>query len=159
MIGKALKTQRDLVMNELKYYLPVFVILFMPIGMLIMSKISGWERLSNRYSGDDRIRTIIKSFKWQTMKLNQLGNYNNCINFNIHEEGLSLKPSLLFSLFHNRIFIHWSDIKDIEHLKKPFTGIRLIGEDFKIMIFGKLSSEVTNQFSKNDPKNISKETS
>ena len=74
---------------------------------LLISGISGWSRLAEKYPGSET--PAGKCFSWQRGRMG-VANYKNSLVIHTSPEGLHLAVMKLFRVGHPPIFIPWSDI-------------------------------------------------
>ncbi len=94
---------------------PLTYLLLIPIVWFslswLLSRISGWHRLAERYPG---IRTI--EGETASLRSGRIGpvNYYSCLKFGINDEGLLISIAPPFRLGHRPLFIPWSDFHNVK---------------------------------------------
>jgi hypothetical protein len=106
--------------NQFVYFFPF---LFIGIWVLVMFIISraGWAALAANYS-------TIAPFKGHSVgfisaSINS-ANYNGSLILKYNEDGIYLRPIILFRLFHRPLFIPWREIKEGPDKKYLFTSYK-----------------------------------
>lgn len=135
-------------MNYIKYIFPFFFIGIWILVNFIISKM-GWNDLVKKYLYTDffagnRIGIISAS-------INTI-NYKNCLVLKYNEEGIYLRPILLFRLFHKPLLITWKEINEIRSKKILFNNFKelIIGNPFTAIItvsektFKKIEKQIDN---------------
>lgn len=115
-------------MNYLGYALPFLFIGMWILITFIVSKM-GWADLVANYQSDavftgNRVGIISAS-------INKT-NYNNALILKYNEEGIYLKPILIFRLFHKPVLIPWKEIKEVRDKKILFYTYKelIVGQPF-----------------------------
>ena len=129
------------------YFIPIFIVLW--IGVLsLVSLLGGWFRLAKKFPLSQDTGIVLQKFFWKSINLNYLAGYGNCINIEITDKGLILKPSLIISVLHKPIFLTWLNISNLE-LKKGFIKwvIFRVGKS-RLVIYGKVAIAIHSAFSK-----------
>ncbi len=97
---------RYIAMNEIH---PIFILLIFIAGWIVasclISFLGGWFWLAKKFPLHNDVGNVIKNFMWRSLNLNYLCGYGSCVNIKITDNGLLLKTSLLFSVFHRPIFL------------------------------------------------------
>jgi hypothetical protein len=121
-------------MEELfeNYFFVFIPILWISISY-IMSRMSGWHTLAEKYirinfvSGDQ--------WRFRSAKLRYSVGYNNCVMIVSNREGLGISVFFLFRVGHPPLFIPWTDISISKETKFFGKMIRFsVGRDFPIPI-------------------------
>ncbi|WP_309941639.1 hypothetical protein [Aureibacter tunicatorum] len=89
----------------------------------------GWSdlvekyKMNNRFTGK-RVGIISASVN--------ASNYQNCLILKYNDDGLYLKTTIFFKLFHPPIFIPWTEVKSVREKKILFTRYNelIIGDPF-----------------------------
>lgn len=102
----------------MKEYFPyIFPFVFVGWGafvLYILSLLSGWHRLAQRYPA--RRETDGKTFKMQSAKIGWV-NYNNVLKFTISPNGLSVSSWGPFRFAHPPFTVPWRDIYNVTFKK------------------------------------------
>jgi hypothetical protein len=130
------------------YFFPLFVIGSYGLTTFILYR-KGWADLAAQYKIDGssftgtRIGIISASIN--------SANYNNCLVLQYNEEGIYLRPILLFRLFHDPILIPWDEIKEIRTRKILFFNYKelIIGDPLVATI--KLKESIFNKIKEAAP--------
>ena len=102
--------------------MPIWVIVLIPIAFFIVfplfwcfvvwinSHVSGWRRLARRYQSDEEP----KGKRWHSVQ-GRVGlvSYKGVLTCVANEEGLFLEPGVLFRTGHPRLFLPWSEFRDV----------------------------------------------
>lgn len=110
--------------KDLMNYIPVLLPLFWVVVSILISRISGWADLAERYSFDGsfegkRWRFVSARMRWKT-------GYNNVMTVGSNAKGLYLAMFLLFRPGHRPLFIPWHDIttRTVQGTLMTYTEIR-----------------------------------
>ena len=137
-------------MNVMNYFFKYFPFFFIGMWVLVEFIISkmGWSGLASKYKSDtefigNRIGIISASINF--------ANYRNVLILKYNDEGIYLKPIILFRLFHPPILIPWSEIKEVRdkrillfHLKQFIIGDPIVAKlEFYNSTFKKFKDEFT----------------
>lgn len=109
-------------MNELDPLLVVALVLlsivvfpaFWCLIVLLISHVSGWQRLSRDYASN--VPPHGQEFLRQTGSVG-LASYRNCLNVHVAVEGLFLSTLFLFRIGHKPLFIPWHEIHSEEAVR------------------------------------------
>jgi hypothetical protein len=103
----------------------VFPFFFAGVWILVMrllSFVSGWHRLAERYHHPEEFRgTVLRN---QSARLRGV-NFNRVLDIGAGEEGLYLVPMILFRLFHKPLLIPWGEIEAEPFRRFLSGGVRL----------------------------------
>ena len=115
-------------MNYSGYVLPFLFVGMWILVTFIVSKM-GWADLVANYRYDtvftgNRVGMISASIN--------KANYNNSLILKYNEDGIYLKPILLFRLFHKPVLIPWKEIKEVLDKKIFFYTYKelIVGQPF-----------------------------
>ncbi len=115
------------------YSILVFTLLFplFWVGLLsLLKELSGWGVLAEKYAAPASVEQCSGTmFPMEHVSV-KFVNYKGAITLGFFDEGLYLKPMVLFSLFHQPLLIPWGDLVLEEHAKagvfrRGFVGIRV----------------------------------
>jgi len=141
-------------MNHLApyYWIPIFIFFWVAVSCLI-SLLGGWFALSKRFPPNDNIGSILSSFSWRSLNLNNIAGYSSCVNIKITEIGLFLKTSIIFSVLHKPIFIPWYEIDNLEYKSRFFKRVKFYVGKNRFVLFGKVAREICENIhlKKNEP--------
>lgn len=115
----------------------VGIIAYFAIVLAVISRLTGWVQVAKKFPEQQDI--LIKKFRFQSMGFSW-GSYNNCVSVGIGNRGLHLSVPFPISLFHNPIFIPWTEIKDIKEKKMwwiRYVCFDISNADFKVRISNK----------------------
>jgi hypothetical protein len=119
-------------MGSFAYIFPFFFIGMWLLVTFIISK-TGWTDLVANYRYDNaftgtRVGII-------SAAINK-ANYNNSLVLKYNEDGIYLKPILLFRLFHSPVLIPWKEIKEVRDKKIFFYTYRelIVGQPLVAVI-------------------------
>jgi hypothetical protein len=113
--------------------------------LLVISRISGWARLSERFGATEPFLGEI--WNWQSARFRGWCNYNNSLKVGANLDGLYIAPMFTLRLFHPPLLIPWREI-EVETGKLFFgyydtVRFRLGTEERVTMrIYGKLVNRV-----------------
>lgn len=125
---------------------PVVLIIIWIFVLGLTSIIGGWYNISKKYPYKDTKYENGKLYKYQSIKFNYIGRYSFCINITVYNDGILLKPSLLFSFFHKPIYIQYKQIQNKQFVKYLFLNFLILKlNDKKIRIFGNSIKEIKNK--------------
>jgi len=115
-------------MNYFVYFFPFLFIGMWVLISFVLSK-KGWADLVTNY-------TINRSFEGRrvgiiTASINSV-NYKNSLVLQYNEEGIYLRPVVLFRLFHPPVLIPWKEIKEVRDKKILFISYKelIVGHPF-----------------------------
>jgi hypothetical protein len=103
-----LRTITTINAQDLLYAFPIIFLVSWIVIVKIISKVSGWQELSEKYPS--RTPFNGKKYNFQSARMKRGMNMNNCLTVGANHVGLYLSMFLLFSLGHKPIFIPWSEI-------------------------------------------------
>jgi hypothetical protein len=118
--------------NNIPFLFPFFFIGIWILATFILAKM-GWADLANKYLFEN-------DFIGQRKGIISAGinsvNYKNSLVLKFNDEGIYLRPSILFRLFHKPILIPWSEIKEVRTKKILFFTYKelIIGNPFVAML-------------------------
>src|SRR5436190_2273872 len=119
-------------MSYFGYFFPFFFISMWVLVVFIISKM-GWADLVTNYQSDaafigERVGLISASIN--------SANYKNSLILKYNEEGIYLRPILLFRLFHKPVLIPSSEIKEVRSKKILFFTFKelIVGDPFVAII-------------------------
>jgi hypothetical protein len=133
-------------MERLFYLFPLFFIGMWVLVTFIISKM-GWADLATHYLYEGEFTG--KRIGIISASINN-ANYRNALILKYNQEGIYLRPIILFRLFHKPVFIPWKEIKEARDKKVLFYTFKqlIIGDPFVAIIGIKKSifSELENNF-------------
>lgn len=98
--------------------IPVAFFILFPIiwcfVLWILSNVGGWKRLAEHYRTESEPSG--ETFYGVSGKVG-LTNYNHALNCTANQEGLFLEVSLLFRFAHSRLFIPWTEFRDVRRTR------------------------------------------
>ena len=107
----------------------------------------GWADLQAKYETTDQF--IGNRIGIISISINSM-NYNNSIILKYNEEGIYLRPVLLFRIFHKPILIPWKEIIEVRDKKILFLDLKelIIGNPFvaKLMMRKSTFNKIENPF-------------
>ncbi len=95
----------------LPYFIPFFFVGFFCFVLLNLSRL-GWHKFTHVYGTDKEISGEEISFSSGRIGLM---NYNSVLKIKYNEDGLYLRPELIFRVFHKPLFIPWEEIYFLEN--------------------------------------------
>ena len=131
--------------------LPIFLIFFFgmwSVMLTLVSVLGGWNSLAKSFPMDSTIAgRVLKSFSFNSVRFSIFGTYSNCINVILTENGILLKPMLLFRFMHKPIFLPWNKIENTERRKILFSTRCTIQVDLKeVQFFGATGDEIHSYY-------------
>lgn len=90
------------------YVFPVLFVAWWAFLVWLVSRVSGWARLAEKYPAQNLDDPAIRWKHWQNMSLQNWANYNNCVSVGVSPAGLSLRLPWLFRMGHPPVHIPWS---------------------------------------------------
>lgn len=140
-------------MDELfeNYFIVFFPILWVAISF-VLSRISGWHELGEKYS---RINFVSgEKWRFRSARLRHSVSYNNCVIFVANREGLGISIFFLFRFGHPPLFIPWTDIsiqKETKFFRKALCF--MVGREFPIpiMVYKNLGNKILSVAGQNPP--------
>jgi len=133
-------------------FLPLVFIGMWVAVTFILSKF-GWANLAAHYKTDQefigkRVGIISAWINWVS--------YKNALVLKYNDEGIYIKPFLIFRLFHPPLLIPWKDITEVQDKKVFFVGYKelMIGEPFvaKIKLYTSTFREIEHDWNKRPAK-------
>jgi hypothetical protein len=76
--------------------------------LFVLGKLGGWKEFARLYPDSHSDRTL--KFTPLSARVGAVG-YRNSMLMNLAHDGIHMKPSLFFRLFHPPIFLPWSEIQ------------------------------------------------
>ena len=113
-------------MNNSTYFPILLIILFIGcyiVALLFLSHLSGWYRLSKKYTIPNTHIKITKVYRWRSLNLNYLAAYRRIVHFKVSKTGLMVEPSFFLFFFHKPLFLPWDAINDVKFNKKIFKSM------------------------------------
>ena len=112
--------------------MPIWVIVLIPIAFFIIfpifwcfvmwinSQIGGWSRLAKRYRTSDEPNGKV----WNSVQ-GSVGviSYRGVLRCVTNEDGLFLRPGMLFQFAHPELFIPWDDLHDVKRRNVLWFGM------------------------------------
>jgi hypothetical protein len=102
----------------LPYILPFVIIGWCAFVLYVLSLMSGWQRLAQRYPA--RGEPDGKTFTWQSARIGRV-QYNNALKFTVSPNGLSVASWGPFRFAHAPFTIPWRDIYNVTFKKILWT--------------------------------------
>lgn len=144
--------------EEFPFPLYLFPVLFPVLWcfiLFVLSRISGWSRVSKIFAYDGKIDG--KYMRFQSARISGV-RFGSSLEVGVNEVGLLIVPFLPFRPFHKRLLIPWNYLKAEKFKKFLFTGYKLTLEEddkFSITINGRLFSRMSDKFALNkEPLNL-----
>jgi hypothetical protein len=107
-------------------YVVVFVIFWSGVVYLI-SRTSGWARLSEEYPAIGRVQG--SAHNWSSARFRMLSSYSYCLSIIIAPTGIYMEPMIFLRIGHSPIFIPREAIQNLEHGKSLiFRSVKLTVE-------------------------------
>jgi hypothetical protein len=132
-------------MNKIPYFFPFFFIGMWTLVTYVISKM-GWTNLVDKYLFQDQF--IGQRIGIISASINN-SNYKNSLILKYNQDGIYLRPVILFRLFHKPILIPWTEIKEVRTKKILFTTLKelIVGHPFVAIITLKESTfrQIENQ--------------
>ncbi len=94
-----------------EWLFPLFFVLMWCAGLWLISQLSGWNRLAQRYRASQS--AVGKRWAWQDGRIGWAG-YNGVLILTANAEGLFMEVFWLFGISHPRLFIPWRDFHQVE---------------------------------------------
>ena len=133
-------------MERLFYFFPLFFAGMWVLVTFIISKM-GWADLATNYLFEGEFTG--KRIGIISASINS-ANYRNALILKYNQEGIYLRPIIIFRLFHKPVFIPWKEIKEARDKKILFYTFKqlIIGDPFVAIIGIKKSifAEMENNF-------------
>jgi len=119
----------------MEYFTYSFPLVFIGMWILVTFIISkmGWADLAANYQSNSTF--IGKRVGIISASINN-ANYQNSLVLKYNEDGIYLKPVVLFRLFHKPVLIPWKDVKEVRDKKILFYTYKelIIGNPFVAII-------------------------
>jgi hypothetical protein len=141
-------------MNEIpaSVFFALFVPFFLGMWILVARILSafGWSKLADRYTALSAPSPDAKKILWQSASFGDTAmspNYSSCINAWVDSNGIYLRPSLMFRLFHPMLFLRWNDLQIVEEVNSFFVKsvkIRIAGITPILVARGRLATAFAN---------------
>ena len=128
------------------YVIPVFILGFGFMWLFatgLISLIGGWHSLAKSHPAPGRSMGQGTEFSFQSVRIGLLGNYRSCVNVTVLNEGLLLRPIVLYRFLHRPIFIAWERMSG--HREENFLffkGISFMAGTKKIGVSGSCHEEI-----------------
>lgn len=136
-------------MKHFVYFFPFIFAGMWVLVTFVLSKL-GWANLATPYLFDrpfegKRVGVI-------TASINNV-NYKNSLILKYNEEGIYLRPVVLFRLFHKPVLIPWKEIKEVRTKKVLFISFKelIVGHPFVAVIglnqstFNKIAHQIATE--------------
>ena len=101
---------------------PFFFVGMWVLVLRILSSMSGWTTLAERFHSPGRF--LGQYYRFRSAKL-QAVNFSSSLELGVNHEGLYLRPMILFRLFHKPLLIPWREIRAQSVKRLLFNGYRL----------------------------------
>lgn len=123
--------------EELIYFIfPICFALWWLFIMWLVSFSGGWSSLARQYPLPQGLPPARKGFRFQSLRLGLFTNYSHSINIFIHDEGIELRPLVVYSFFHKPIFIRWESIEQVAIKGNSFGYLSFYLEKKQFRIWG-----------------------
>ncbi len=86
----------------------VTFIAFWLLCFWLVAQLGGWASLAETFATDRP--PAGETFDWTSGKCNFISTYNNCLTVSVSDEGIRIRPMLLFRFAHKALFIPWDAI-------------------------------------------------
>lgn len=91
---------------------PVAFLTLWCLVLLLLSRISGWNRLARSYSREQtRTAQDGQAYRWQSGTVGIVG-YRNCLHIGVSASGISLAVAWPLNVGHRDLFIPWNALHD-----------------------------------------------
>lgn len=109
----------------------------------ILSLAGGWYSLAKSYRPPERSMGPGNVYTFQSVTIGLLGNYRSCVKVAIHDEGIIMRPIVLYHFMHGPVFIPWSGMADAGRSDfLMFSGVAFRAGKRNITLRGKSAQEV-----------------
>ncbi len=86
----------------------VTFIAFWLLCFWLVAQLGGWASLAQTFATDRPPSG--ETFQWTSGKCNFISTYNNCLTVSVMDDGIRIRPMLLFRFAHQPLFIPWEAI-------------------------------------------------
>lgn len=129
-----------------KYFFILFPVGFALFWMLIcqlLSKLSGWKKLAQKYTSTKTSNFNISHFGSCKMGLT---NYNNCVKYGSDYMGLFIGVWMIFKMGHPDLYIPYQDIKVgvINGKFLKYVEFQIGAENISMKVLYKTAKKITN---------------
>lgn len=87
---------------------PFFIFLWVLVGYIV-SRMSGWHRLAQRFQTDAKFPGTLSRWFYATMERGV--SYNNALRIGADSNGLYLASQILFRVWHPSLFVPWVEVR------------------------------------------------
>jgi hypothetical protein len=101
-------------MEYMFYYFPLIFIIFWILACLLLSKVGGWYKMSQKNPISPPDSKELAKFDFQSLKLGNYADYNSCINVNIFDDGILINVLPIFKIMHPPLFIKFSEFENVQ---------------------------------------------
>jgi hypothetical protein len=141
-----------IVLLALAGFAVIFPLFWMAVVVLI-SRLSGWAGLAQRFAVSPEREVTGDRFAWSSAQFGLLGSYSNCIDIVVSRNGLYMRPMVLFRTGHEPLLIPWNQIEDVSSINRVmFTANKVTikparpgGWPTTLTLFGKRIGESLNR--------------
>jgi hypothetical protein len=140
-------------------FVPLFMLAFVFMWIFVAKILSafGWSALAEHHIATNEPSPNAKRLLWQSMSIGPgyfAVNYGSCINAWFERDGVFLRPSMLFRLFHPMLFLRWNQIQSVEEsnfLLFKKVKLQMAGGSPPISATGRLGREILEQWQRAKP--------
>lgn len=145
----------NMVLLVVALFVPTFILMWVLVARII--SLMGWTRLAASYAATNEPSPNAKKLTWQSLSFGpgvMSTNYNSCINAWLDHEGLYLRPSLMFRLFHPMLFLRWNQMQSVEETRLFLfkrIKVQMAGDVPAILAAGRLGQEFLSGWQQRRP--------
>ncbi|HMS20247.1 hypothetical protein [uncultured Sphingorhabdus sp.] len=140
-------------------FVPLFMLAFVVMWIIVARFLSlfGWSTLAEHHLAVADPSPNAKRLLWQSMSIGPgffAVNYGSCINAWFEREGMFLRPSMMFRLFHPMLFLRWNQVQSVEEsnfLLFKRVKLQMKGGTPPISATGRLGREIQEQWQRAKP--------
>jgi hypothetical protein len=133
--------------EEMPMWFPFAVIALFPVVLFLISWFGGWWALAKTHPFEaGETGMFHERFRFCSVKTSFFGSYNNCVVISIYENGISMRPFFPFSLFHQPVFIRWTDIQQVNYKNRFGLSADVIGADFSLRFYRISAARIQQHF-------------
>jgi hypothetical protein len=136
---------------QLQWFIPLVFVAGWSIVCGLLSYLSGWRSLSQRFS--ETIQIEGDRFRFASAGMGVIAwfpvNYSNCLFLTVGRAGISISLLFIFRILSPTLYIPWSQVQSVEE-KRGLLGRRIIvylrDSAIKITWFGRAGKRVLEAF-------------
>jgi len=130
---------------------PIFILVATAFWLFVtglIALIGGWYFTARAFPLPERSLGQGAEFTFQSVSIGILGNYRSCIHLTAGEEGVIMRPFILYRFLHRPIFIPWGAMTDPAGSDfLMFKGVSFRAGNRKITVRGSAAEEFRKRLS------------